>query len=351
MTPRERILAVLHHEIPDRTPFDIWYTPEVLDQLKRYVQTDDEQDIWDALEIDKIVMLEAPYMRERSRVGQDGSLETVKTWGNTVRDVVVDSGGTYEETIAYPLSAVEHPADLGSFPWPDPNDFDYLQLKRSCIEHHRWIRMLTFISIFEIYCKLRPMDQSLMDLYINEELARELIARITEIQIAYIDRAFAACGPLLDIVYLSDDMGMQDRALIPIGKWEELFKPHYRRLIDHIHAAGAFVFYHTDGAAFDVLQQMVGLGVDIINPIQHSCPGMDREHLIDAFSDRVVFHGAVENQHILPFGTAQEVTDEVRIDREILGRYHRYICASCHNLQPGTPIENILAIYQADRTL
>jgi len=95
---------------------------------------------------------------------------------------------------------------------------------------------------------------------------------------------------------------------------------------------------------------MVKLGVDVINPIQHACPGMECEHLIEAFESRVAFHGAVENQHVLPFGTPEEVVSEVHSDIKTLGAHGRYICASCHNLQPGTPLENILALYNCDRS-
>jgi len=93
----------------------------------------------------------------------------------------------------------------------------------------------------------------------------------------------------------------------------------------------------------------VDLGVDVINPIQHTCPGMEANHLIDTFRGTVAFHGAVENQHILPFGTPEEVGREVYGNIATLGTYGRYICAPCHNLQPGTPIKNILALYNADR--
>ncbi|MDD3823995.1 MAG: uroporphyrinogen decarboxylase family protein, partial [Sphaerochaetaceae bacterium] len=210
--------------------------------------------------------------------------------------------------------------------------------------------MLTFISLFEIYCKLRPMDQSLIDLYVEPELSDAIIERILSVHKEYIERAFAVCGDALDLVYLSDDMGMQDRQLIGTDVWEARFAKPYQELIDLVHAHDAKVFYHTDGAAFPIIERMVGMGADVINPIQHSCPGMDREHLASSLQGRVVFHGAVDTQQVLPFGTATEVTAEVRRNIETLGGAGGYICAPCHNLQPGVPLENILALYAADRS-
>jgi len=351
MTPRERISAVLKGETPDRTPCDIWYTPEILDMLSRELRVSSEEELWEKLEIDKIVMLEAPYLHEHEEKADDGSVLTHRTWGNVERAVENSSGGSYMETVRYPLADAESVQALKTFSWPDPDAFDYQELKQQCRKNSRWTRMLTFISIFEIYCKLRPMDESLMDLYINQDLAHAIIKQIEEIQHSYIDRAFEACGSEIDIVYLSDDMGMQDRALLPIEKWNEMFREPYRRLINHIHEKGAYAFYHTDGAAFPVIEAMVSMGIDIINPIQHKCPGMEQEHLIEAFADRVAFHGAVENQEILPFGTPQQVQQEVRDNISTLGRHSRYICAPCHNLQPGTPLDNILALYRTDRAL
>ncbi len=77
---------------------------------------------------------------------------------------------------------------------------------------------------------------------------------------------------------------------------------------------------------------------------------MEREHLIEAFGSKVVFHGAVENQQILPFGTPEDVHKEVATNIKTLGKHGRYICAPCHNLQPATPIENILALYNSERS-
>ncbi len=338
MNSRERILAVLQGRRPDRVPFDIWYTPEVRDQLMKHFKTEEETEVWEALQIDKIVMVEASYPHRSS------------PWGDKTTVIKQEGGGSYEETSYYPLAAIERLEQVIDYDWPNPELFDYEALKLTCSSlSQKWVCMLSFVSIFEVYCKLRPMDEAMMDLYINEEIATYIIEKIVEIQLSYIERAFETCGDMIDIVYLSDDMGMQDRMLIAYDKWEEMFKPHYSRLIDLIHEKGAYAFYHRDGAAFPVLKTMVEMGVDVINPIQHNCPGMEREHLIEELGASVVFHGAIENQYTLPFGTVDEVIAEVAEDIRVLNRYHRYICSSCHNIQAGTPLENILAIYQVDR--
>ena len=351
MDSRERILSVLRGEQTDRVPFDIWYTDEVRDQLLAYCKVSDEQELWRFLNIDKIVMLDAPYSTMASwELDASGRAIMKKEWGNVVAPVKNSSGGTYEETIGYPLVHAQSVQEVNDHRWPEMSRFQFDELRGKCLKYQRWIRMLTFISLFEIYCKLRPMDMALMDLYSEQDLAKGIISRIHRVQRRYMEEACRVCDGLIDIVYLSDDMGMQDRQLISVEVWEDMFAGPYKDLIDLAHEQGAYVFYHSDGAAFPIIQRMVDLGVDIINPIQHTCPGMEREHLIAAFGEQVVFHGAVENQHILPFGTPKQVVDEARADIQVLGSRGRYICAPCHNLQPGTPLENILELYRMDRS-
>lgn len=353
MTTRERVLATLHREQRDRVPFDIWYTPEVRDQLLSYFNLTKESDLWRQLEIDKIVMMETPYTQLKpSSLDDQGRVLTFNEWGSAT--IVVDhgSGGIYEEVVHFPLKEAESVEEIETYSFADPTLYDYDNLNYQCTtEYSEWTRMLTFVSIFEIYSKLRPFDLSLMDLYIEVDLAHALISKILEVQKKYIELSFEATNNAIDIVYLSDDMGMQDRLLIKEEVWEQFFKEPYRQLIDLIHSKGALAFYHSDGAAYPILKQMVDLGVDVINPIQHTCPGMEREHLVKSLGERVAFHGAVENQHILPFGTPQMVQQEVRENIATLGSKGSYVCAPCHNLQIGTPIENILALYRCDRSL
>ena len=117
-------------------------------------------------------------------------------------------------------------------------------------------------------------------------------------------------------------------------------------MIDLAHEAGAYVFHHDDGNVTRILPELVELGIDLLNPIQWRADGMDRDGLKRQFGGRIVFHGAVDNQYTLPFGTVEEVRQEVRDNLRILGEGGGYILAPCHNIQPITPLENILAMYE-----
>ena len=126
----------------------------------------------------------------------------------------------------------------------------------------------------------------------------------------------------------------------------ELRKPHLQRFIDLCHGFGIKVFHHDDGAIREFLPDLVDMGIDILNPIQHVCPGMGMEGLKRDFGDKLCFHGAIDNQQVLPFGTPEDVRAEVRYAIDALASDQTgYILAPCHNLQAVTPVENIIAMY------
>ncbi|THG69368.1 hypothetical protein E5981_01030 [Bacteroides faecichinchillae] len=104
------------------------------------------------------------------------------------------------------------------------------------------------------------------------------------------------------------------------------------------------VLYHTDGAVFPLIPGLIECGIDILNPIQHVCSGMDRVNLKLQYGNDLIFHGGVENQRTLPMGTVSEVIEETKKCLDTLGKDGGYICCSCHNVQAGTPVENILAM-------
>lgn len=157
---------------------------------------------------------------------------------------------------------------------------------------------------------------------------------------------FEACAGLIDVAQVTDDLGSQAGPLISLKVYREFYRPHHERFIKLCHEFGIKVFHHDDGSCRAFLPDLVGLGIDLLNPIQWTCPGMDMAELKREYGKRVCFHGAVENQKILPFGTPAEVRAEVRhcID-SLASDGTGYILAPCHNLQVVTPVENIIAMY------
>ena len=148
-------------------------------------------------------------------------------------------------------------------------------------------------------------------------------------------------------MYVAEDLGTQQSLLISPRLFRRYLKPRMAKLIDLAHARGVKVMHHDDGSIRKVLPDLIEAGIDILHPIQWRCVDMEREGLARDFGDRLVFHGGMDNQHTLPFGTAADVRAEVaenlRVFREIKG----YIVAPCHHIQANTPTDNVVALYEA----
>jgi uroporphyrinogen decarboxylase len=129
--------------------------------------------------------------------------------------------------------------------------------------------------------------------------------------------------------------------------FRRFLKPGMQRMIDLAHSFGVKVIHHDDGAIRPLLAELIDMGIDVLNPIQWRSAGMGREELARDFGKRVVFHGGVDNQQTLPFGTPADVKREVAENIRIFRGGKGYIVAPCHNIQPITPTENILAMYEA----
>ena len=148
------------------------------------------------------------------------------------------------------------------------------------------------------------------------------------------------------MVEVTDDYGMQNSPIMRPATFREFYKPHLKRFCDLGRQFGCKVFHHDDGAIREFIPDLIECGIDILNPIQWPCPGMEQKGLKRDFGPRLCFHGGIDNQRIMPFGTAQEVRAEVRHNIDALAADGTgYILAPCHNIQANTPLENILAMY------
>jgi uroporphyrinogen decarboxylase len=346
MTPRDRVLSVLEHRRPDRLPVDLWLTPEMLDALKRHAGTGDEFTCYRRLGVDKIVGVFPGYGSGLFDPNHDSAERD--PWGVPLRRVRAGAA-TYNEYGAGPLAGAETAGDVHDYPlWPEVDRFAYADA-RSVAAGARQAGFATigpWVSFFEVYCHMRGMENALMDMADPGEVLPTLLDRIEAIQTQMLERFLAELGDLIDLVFISDDMGTQGSLLISLPAWREHLRPRLLRWTELIHRHGKRVMFHTDGAVRPLLPELLACGVDVLNPIQHVCPGMERTALKRDFGDRVVFYGGVENQRTLPFGTPDEVRAEVETCLRTLGAGGGYLPSSCHNVQAGTPVENVLAMLE-----
>lgn len=344
MTPRERVLTAARRGRPDRVPLDIWYTAEVRDMLMKHFGVATEREVWDRLHLDKIIGIWPRYVGPPARQRPDG-LQMVPPWWVTVREVPYGTG-TYLEQVDWPLKNATTIAELEAFDWPTADWWDFSEIEKQCDAWPEHAIEGCYVAPFYWHNHVRGLEQSCIDLIAEPELTEYMLMRITEFCWEYATRFFEAGKGKIHITQVTDDYGSQHGLLISEASYVRWFKPIQKKFIDLAHQAGALVMHHDDGAIRPLIPHFIELGVDILNPIQHVCPGMDMAGLKRDFGAHLCFHGGVDNQDVLPHGSVADVQREVRECLRTLGAGGGYILAPCHNIQPVTPIENIIAMYE-----
>ncbi len=339
MTPRERWVAVLEGEKPDRIPRDFWGTAEVEESLKAHFGKRSVWEVFELLHIDKAYFLEPEYKGPALPGNED-------MYG--CRYEFVDYGkGKYWECVYNPLGECRSLAEVeAGFRCPSPDWFDYSGLEKKAREYSMYPIGGGGSEPFLDYKNLRGEARAFMDLVENPDIVEFVLGKLFDFRYEYTRRILESSGGLVTFSYVAEDLGGQSSLLFSLEHIRKFLFPGMKRMADLAHQAGAYVFCHSDGAIYKVIPELIDLGIDILNPIQWRCKGMERERLKEEFGDKLVFHGGVDNQVTLAFGTVEDVKREVEYNIEVLGRDGGYILAPCHNIQPLTPVENILAMYE-----
>ena len=350
MTPRERVLAAIHHQPFDRVPTDIWATDEVYTRLYNHFGLDarggveSQLTLWDELQIDGIPGITPPYIGPTLKV--DGEYHE-NAWGMGFRPQRYATG-IYDEQVYYPLAEAETIADLESYRWPDPDWYDYAALPALAAQFSDRAVMCGYTAPFYYHNLTRGLELSLMDALLRPELTHYIVGRISDFFTEYHRRCFEATRGLVDVTQVTDDFGSQTGLMISPRVFDTFYRPAVQRGIDLAHAYDIIVFHHDDGDCRKLLPRLVEMGIDILNPIQWRCGDWDLNWLKAEYGDRLCFHSAVDNQQTLPFGIPDDVRREVKWLIETLASDGTgFIIGPCHNLQAVSSTENILALYEA----
>ena len=372
MTSRERVVAALSHQEPDRVPVDIgggastgivvegyerlkrhlgiWAKPRILNKVFRVARLD--EDAMRCLGSDCRPITAKPHAGRQSPPSEPGTF--TDAWGVTWRQSYYAQDCYYWELARSPLAEAEV-ADLESYPWPDPLD---PALTAGLAEEARLLHEYTdyaivadggFKSFWELAFCLRGLEQLLMDLVVNQEFVAALLTKLLEINIAGTGRFLDAVGRHIQVFRAADDLATQSGLLVSPATYRAVLKPVYKAYFGFVKSkTDAKILYHSCGNVVDLLDDLIEIGVDAINPVQVSAIG-DTASLKERFGQRVSFWGAIDTQHVLPHGTVGDVRAEVRRRIRELGPGGGYVLAAVHNIQPDVPPQNIVAMAQAAR--
>ena len=274
----------------------------------------------------------------------------------------IDEWGVKWKRHAYYFEMVEHPLsgsnleDIKKYVFPDPADKLRLEnisedLNKYYTENPNYIISLSqsYGGILETASWLRGFMNFYIDIGTNSKECNYLLDKIKEYFKEWNINYVSSVEGKVDIVAIGDDYGMQDRMILSPGMWRKYIKPRYKEEIENVKRKYPHIkwFHHSCGSIFPIINDLIEIGVDILNPIQPKAKDMEPERLKENFGDRITFHGGIDIQELLPFGTPKEIKREVVKRLDILSENGGYIIAPSHNIQARTPTENIFAFYDA----
>ena len=371
MTSRERVSASLNHQEPDRVPIALGQATGDGITLVAYRKLLGHLGMDPSMAQLKDTRAQTARVDEavlrRFRVDSRGiGLGTPDGWKDTWLDdrTVQDEWGVvrtrpadshYFDLCRSPFAEDPTRSAIESYAWPDPlNPGRFRGLREKARQLHRETDYAVVLDVncafFLRCCELRGWENFYTDLVADVPFAEALMDRYLEIRLAMAERALEEVGDNVDVVMVtSDDLGMTEGTLISPALYRALIKPRQRRTFDSIRArTDAPLYYHTDGAVYSLLPDLVEIGVQVLNPVEVRAAGMgDTARLKREFGDKLAFWGAVDTHHVLPRGTAAEVWDEVRRRISDLGPGGGYVVSPVHNIQPDVPPANVVAMYDA----
>ncbi len=339
MTSLERWKAVLVREKPDRIPMDYWGTEETTRLLMKHTGCANRRQLFKKLHIDYLYQVEPDYIGPKIPRNYD-------VFGCRYRTMRYKNG-TYKENTSHPLSGFRSIKEIRkNYQWPNPDWWDYSVLRKKLKGKEDFPIKGGSYEPFLIYKKLRGEEQAFVDLIQNPDIVHYCMEQLFHLGHKEFVRIYEQVHSFVLVSFVSEDMGTQNDLMISVPHIREYLLGNMKKLINLAHQAGVYVFHHNDGSIRRILPDMIALGIDVLNPIQWRCNNMDRSGLKQDFGQKVILHGGVDNQITLPFGTRDEVRNEVSDNLRILGLGGGYILAPCHNIQPITPVENILAMFE-----
>ena len=375
MNSRERVLTTLEHREPDRVPFDLGSTKvtgitrNAYLNLVRYLGEEIEafeffdvtqqlatmqESILTRLEVDTRGLM-PNVVRKNPHIEDHGDFRSFKDeWGMTWK---MPKEGLYFDLVESPLAGDITERDIEDFPWPDTTDSALLDGLRERAE--RWHRegyaiILESVcaGIFEMSCRVRGYEQFYMDLALNPQLACRLLDKFVELKLQFYEMAAEELGGLIQFIREGDDVAGEEGLLISPDSYRKYIKPRHAELFKaqkRLFPEPFYVFFHSDGAIYELIPDFIEAGVDILNPVQVSAKGMEARRLKQEFGRELTFWGGAIAPQAFARLRPEDVKREVRRGIEDLAPGGGFIFGAVHNIQDDVPPENIMAMWEAFR--
>jgi len=375
MTSRERVLAALNHQPPDRVPIDLGGNQTGIHKfayqaLLEHLGIDDQVTIMDAVqqlakpceELLQRFHVDTRYVAAGAAADFDGTIVTCQRGERTWHDLTDEFGIRWSMPDDQPLymDITHHPlaeasiADVADYPFPkgdDPGRFEGLRDRALELKNQTPYAVVSGISgvVYEICWYLRGLEQWFMDMMTEPEFCEAVLDQTLKFWMDWFRVFLDEVGDVVDVIMIGDDLAGQQGPLFRPDLYRRLVKPRHKRLVQYIRSrTDAKIWYHTCGSCVEYIPDLLDNGIDVLNPVQISADGMDPADLKARFGDRLAFWGgSIDSQHVLPTASPEEIRQHVRRNLQTWKPEGGYVFNNVHNIQAGVPPENIVALYDA----
>ena len=327
----------------ERVPFQFSFCDSLKEELQKRCGTDDIVQAFD-MPVQYVELPAPDVMPDYTSYHKNASeLSFIDEWG------VGHKNGSIAHFSHFfsPMADYDEPSQVEDYPFPDVlNDERWAQVKLKTEKAHAEGRAAAFfaIQVFEPAWYLRGLDNLLADMLVDEDMAAACMDKMCKIQ-CEVARKAAATG--VDIIVFGDDVGTQRALMMSPETWRQWIKPATEATIKAAKEVNPNVLalYHSDGWIYEIIPELIEIGVDILNPVQPEC--VDPAEVKALYGDRLSFLGTVGTQTVMPFGTPEEVRENVRDMIKVVGNGGGLCIAPTHLLEPEVPWENIVAFIDA----
>jgi len=373
MTPRERVIRTLNHEVPDRVPIDLGGNQTGIHKnayraLTKHLGIADDLQIMDAVQqlarpceaLLRRFHVDTRYVSAGAPASWKGGIVQAVRDGRKWEDLTDEFGVRWSmpEDAPYYMDITLHPlanaglAELKDHPWPkgdDPSRFAGLRRRALQLKQETPYAVVSGISgvVYEICWYLRGLEQWFCDLMTQPEFCEAMLDQTLKFWMDWFRLFLDEVGDVVDVIMIGDDLAGQHGPLFNPAIYRRIVQPRHRQLVQYIRSrTQAKVWYHTCGACSEYIPDLIANGAQILNPVQISARNMDPADLKQRFGDKIVFWGGgVDAQRILPRGTPQEVAENVRLNMAAFMPKGGYVFNNVHNIQGEVPPENIVAMF------
>jgi uroporphyrinogen decarboxylase len=339
MTSRERVFRSMARQETDRVPVDVELTGEMRDILLNHFHFSEDEEIFRL------------FGRDFRRVGPKYVGPKCIAKNGEPSDVfgVVSGGPTYADTIGFrPFAHVESVAEVLEHPWPDPGWWDCSEIEAQCEKNREYaVTGGEWSPFFCQACNMTGIGRFLELMLEAPEIADAILSHIVDVYVAISRRQFEAAKGKIDIFFVGDDYGGKNGMLMSPGLWRRLIRPQVARIYALSDEYDLHMMQHSCGSIRPVIGDMIDLGLEILDPVQIAAANMAPDELKQEFGAKLTFHGAVNTEQTLPFGTPREVEEETRYLMNTLGGDGGYIVCGSQYLQSDIPVDNVIAMYRA----